>query len=75
MEASLRGGDRQELHERIRQHSLEAYARVSAGEPNPLIDLIAADPSFGLGRDELESLGRRGFLYGALCPASRRFPG
>ncbi|MCY3592814.1 MAG: adenylosuccinate lyase [Acidobacteria bacterium] len=56
MEASLRGGDRQELHERIRRHSLEAYARVSAGEPNPLIDLIAGDPAFGLGSDELESL-------------------
>ena len=56
MEASLRGGDRQELHERIRRHSLEAYSRVFAGEPNPLVDLIADDPSFGLDREELESL-------------------
>ncbi len=56
MEASLRGGNRQHLHERIRQHSLEAWARVSAGEPNPLLDLIAADSDFGLDRDELASL-------------------
>ncbi len=56
MEAALRGGDRQELHERIRRHSLEAHDRISADEPNPLLDLIAADPAFGLDRAELESL-------------------
>lgn len=86
MEASLRGGDRQELHERIRRHSLEAYARVSAGESNPLIDLIADDPAFGLGSDELESLvdadsftGRSTrqvdeFLVEAVEPALARHP-
>ena len=56
MEAALRGGDRQELHERIRRHSLDAYVQVSAGERNPLLDLIAADPAFGLNREELEDL-------------------
>jgi adenylosuccinate lyase len=38
------GADRQEMHELIRQHSLQAWARVSAGEPNPLIDSLCADP-------------------------------
>jgi len=56
MEASLRGGDRQELHESIRQHSLNAYARVAAGEENPLLDLIDRDPAFPLNRRELDDL-------------------
>jgi adenylosuccinate lyase len=38
------GADRQEMHELIRQHSLLAWARVSAGGPNPLIDSLCADP-------------------------------
>lgn len=43
MEAARRGGDRQALHEAIRQHSLTAWARVQAGEPNPLVALLASD--------------------------------
>ncbi|MEM9556380.1 MAG: adenylosuccinate lyase [Acidobacteriota bacterium] len=54
MEAVLRGGDRQELHETIRRHSLDAQDALERGEQNPLIDSIAADPSFRLGRDEIE---------------------
>ena len=43
------GGDRQELHEAIRRHSLEAAKRVKQeGLENNLMDLIARDPSFGL---------------------------
>ena len=38
------GASRQDMHERIRQHSLAAWAKVSAGEPNPLIDALCADP-------------------------------
>jgi adenylosuccinate lyase len=38
------GADRQEMHERIRQHSLAAWVALSAGEPNPLIDMLCADP-------------------------------
>lgn len=53
MEAALRGGDRQELHERIRQHSLAAQAEVEAGGANPLLDAIADDPAFRLTRDEI----------------------
>jgi len=53
MMAAGRGGDRQILHERIRDLSMEAHAAVEQGEPNPLLELIAADPSFGLTRDEI----------------------
>jgi adenylosuccinate lyase len=45
MEAVKAGGDRQELHELIRGHSLAAWAEVQAGRPNPLIDRLAADPA------------------------------
>jgi adenylosuccinate lyase len=43
MEAVKAGGNRQELHEVIREHSMAAWAAVQAGEPNPLRDLVAAD--------------------------------
>jgi adenylosuccinate lyase len=56
MEGALRGGDRQELHEAIRQYSLDAFAAVSAGGENPLLASIAADPRFGLDQAELESM-------------------
>ncbi|MBQ3936628.1 MAG: adenylosuccinate lyase, partial [Ruminococcus sp.] len=54
MAAVKKGGDRQELHERIRQHSMAAGKVVKVdGMPNDLIDRIAADPAFGLSRDEI----------------------
>ena len=54
MDAVKRGGNRQELHERIRQHSLEAGKHVKdRGLSNNLIDLIAEDPVFGMTREEL----------------------
>ncbi|MGM9537750.1 MAG: adenylosuccinate lyase, partial [Candidatus Onthomonas sp.] len=54
MDAVLRGGNRQELHERIRVHSLEAGRNVKErGLSNNLIDLIAEDPLFGMTREEL----------------------
>lgn len=55
MHAVLRGGDRQELHERIRQHSLAAQEAVEAGGDNPLMDAIAADPTFRLSAEEIRS--------------------
>jgi adenylosuccinate lyase len=55
MEAVLRGGDRQELHERIRGYSLSAQGTLeSQGGDNPLIDLIVGDPDFRLTRQEVE---------------------
>jgi adenylosuccinate lyase len=38
------GADRQRAHERLREHSLKAWSAVKAGRPNPLADLLAADP-------------------------------
>jgi len=55
MEAALRGGDRQHLHERIRGYSLDAQSTLeSKGGENPLIDLIVGDPDFRLTREEVE---------------------
>ena len=54
MDAVKRGGNRQELHERIRVHSLEAGRSVKElGLPNNLIDLLAEDPMFGMTKEEL----------------------
>jgi len=44
MAAVQAGGDRQGLHEAIRTHSLTAWAALQAGQPNPLAELLAADP-------------------------------
>ena len=44
MAAVQAGGDRQALHEVIRAHSLAAWAALQAGQPNPLAQLLAADP-------------------------------
>jgi adenylosuccinate lyase len=46
MAAVQLGGDRQDLHERIRAHSLAAAAEVKAGRPNDLIDRLRAEPAF-----------------------------
>ncbi|HEU0078713.1 MAG TPA: adenylosuccinate lyase [Longimicrobiaceae bacterium] len=55
MRAAKRGGDRQELHERVRVHSIAAGREVKQhGRPNDLMDRIAADPAFGVTRAELE---------------------
>ena len=56
MDAVKRGGDRQELHERIRVLSQEAGRNVKdLGLSNNLIDLIAADPAFGMTKAELSA--------------------
>ncbi len=55
MDAVKAGGDRQELHERIRELSMEAGKNVKAGgEENNLLELIAADPAFGLSLEDLK---------------------
>ena len=43
MAVAKAGGDRQEIHEVIREHSLAAWAKLNMGEPNPLIDALCAD--------------------------------
>jgi len=54
MESALRGGDRQDLHEKIRVYSLRAQGSVETGGDNPLISLIVDDPAFRLTRKEVE---------------------
>lgn len=55
MEAVKHGGDRQELHERIRELSMEAGKRVKVeGKDNNLLELIAADKTFNLSEDKLK---------------------
>ncbi len=57
MEAVKKGGDRQELHERIRQHSLASAGRVkNDGQPNDLIERIAGDPAFGLSLEDIKEV-------------------
>ena len=54
MESVKRGGDRQELHERIREHSMAAAQRVKGeGLDNDLIKRIIADDSFNLSKEEI----------------------
>src|SRR3954464_11727930 len=57
MHAVRAGGDRQALHERIRQHALDAARRTKEdGTASDLIDRIAGDLAFKLGRAELDAL-------------------
>lgn len=57
MDAVKRGGNRQELHERIREHAMAAGKVVKElGEKNDLLERIADDPAFGLSMDELNTI-------------------
>lgn len=57
MEAVKRGGDRQELHESIRQYSMQAAERVKMrGESNNLLELIKSDKSFMLSPEEIDAI-------------------
>lgn len=57
MDAVKAGGDRQELHERIRVHSMDAAKAVKEqGLPNDLIDRIAADPVFKVSKEALQKV-------------------
>ena len=57
MDAVKAGGDRQELHERIRELSMEAGKTVKEeGKPNDLLDRIAADPAFNISKEALQKV-------------------
>ena len=57
MDAVQAGGNRQELHEKIRTYSMEAGAVVKKeGKPNDLLERIAADPAFGKSLEELQAI-------------------
>ena len=56
MKAVKKGGDRQELHERLREHAVAAAAVIKQeGKPNDMIARVEADPAFGLTREEIEA--------------------
>ena len=88
MDAVKRGGDRQELHEKIRVHSMAAGAVVKQqGGENDLLERIAGDGAFGLSLDELKShlkpenyVGRapgqtREFVENVLNPIFEKYAG
>ncbi len=57
MDAVQKGGNRQELHEKIRTYAMQAGKRVKEeGLDNNLIELILEDPSFGLKREDIEAV-------------------
>jgi adenylosuccinate lyase len=57
MLAVQKGGDRQQLHEQIRQHSMDAARRMKEeGERADLLERISNDPLFGMSMDELQEL-------------------
>lgn len=57
MEGVKHGGDRQELHELIREHSMEAGKQVKIeGKPNDLVERILADPRFNIDKEKLKSV-------------------
>ncbi len=57
MEGVKKGGDRQELHEKIRLHSIEAGKKVKLeGKPNDLLERIANDTAFDFSQEELEEM-------------------
>ena len=57
MDAVKKGGNRQELHEKIRQYSMQAGARVKQeGLDNNLCELILADPMFMISKEEMDAI-------------------
>ncbi|HML37223.1 MAG TPA: adenylosuccinate lyase [Bacillota bacterium] len=65
MEAVKKGGDRQELHEKIREYSMEAGSRVKdEGLDNDLLERIAGDDAFGLTLEHIKDLLKPGEYIG-----------
>ena len=57
MDAVKKGGNRQELHEKIRTYSMQAGEQVKVhGRENNLVELIAADPAFSMSEEEIRAL-------------------
>ncbi len=85
MAATRRGGDRQDLHERIRTHSIAAAGRIKQGDgTNDLIERLGTDPAFvgvdlGAVLDPRQFVGRApeqvdAFLRDQVEPIRRRYP-
>ncbi len=67
------GGDRQDAHERIRRHALEAAARMNEGEEGGLFERIAGDGGLGVSVEELEAMARPEGLVGRAVAQVERF--
>ena len=68
------GGDRQTLHEAIRRHSVAAGKAVKQdGAPNDLLDRIAADPVFGLTREQIDGVIRESRLTGRAAEQTEEY--
>ena len=68
MEAVKRGGDRQELHEIIRENSMAATAKMKQGEPCDLMERLTKEPAFKMTPAEIEAI-LDPKLYIGRCPA------
>jgi adenylosuccinate lyase len=76
MDAVKKGGDRQALHERIREHAMAAGRQVKEeGLDNDLISRIAADPMFGISEADIESILKPEAYTGRSAAQVREFIG
>jgi adenylosuccinate lyase len=76
MEAVKRGGDRQDLHERFRVAAMEAGRRIKEeGQPNGLLQLLAADPAWAMTEAELTALLDPARFTGRAADQVRQFLG
>lgn len=74
MDAVKAGGDRQELHEKIRSHSMSAARRVKEeGLENDLLDRIAADPAFHMTKEQLLHLMKPSNFVGCAPAQTEEF--
>ncbi len=74
MSAVKKGGDRQELHEKLRVHSIAAAKAVKEeGKPNDLIERVCADESFALRREEIEAILKPELFTGRAAEQTAEF--
>lgn len=73
MECVKHGGDRQELHERIRIHSMESGKRVKEGESNDLIERIKADEAFAAIKSSIDDMLSPEQFIGLAAKQTERF--
>lgn len=74
MRAVQAGGDRQDLHERLRRHARTAAAAVyDEGRDNPLLDLVAADPAFRLSPGDIAATLDPAAFVGAAAHQTARY--
>ncbi|MEE8551371.1 MAG: adenylosuccinate lyase [Gemmatimonadota bacterium] len=73
LRAVARGGNREELHERIRRHAMAATGRIQRGEASDFIERLVADDVLGIDREELERLLRPEALVGRAPEQVDRF--